>query len=277
VGSCLDYIKRKGGTYAARQAVTSIDVEEGMVSGVTVNGKDKKTADIYVSAMSPYALRQVLPASAFKYDYFQDLTYFENAPSLSIQLWFDRKLTNVDVTFFSMDCIFNTYADLSNVLPHIFKGGSMFEMVLSPADATRYLPDEIIFEKTVADVKRLFPAAREAVVTKWKVVRERQGVYRPFPGMEKHRPYQRSPLNNLYLTGDYTKTHVSSGGMEAAIWTANKCAELISEDKLNKRVVLNTEFQPPRWANAMIRPSILMAAGLAGLKIGKSVLQLLSR
>src|SRR5674536_131704 len=76
-----------------------------------------------------------------------------------------------------------------------------------------------------AQIRKLFPIAREAEVRKWKVVRERQGVYRAYPGMEKRRPYQRSPYDNFYLTGDYTKTHVSSGGMEAATWTANHCSE----------------------------------------------------
>ncbi|MEN6473570.1 MAG: FAD-dependent oxidoreductase [Syntrophaceae bacterium] len=277
VGSCLEYIKRKGGIYATRQAVTAIDVEQGRISGVTINGKEKKNADIYVSAMSPYALRKVMPADAYKYQYFQDLTFFENAPSLSIQIWFDKKLTDIDVTFFSTGCIFNTYADLSNVLPHIFKGGSMFEMVLSPADATKHLPDEVIFDKVHADMKRLFPAAREAKVKKYKVVRERQGVYRPFPGMEKHRPYQRSPLSNFYLTGDYTKTHVSSGGMEAAIWTANHCAEVIVQDKLKKQVVLNTEFNPPRLINALIRPSMFATACLLAVSIGKILLRIFDR
>ena len=74
-----------------------------------------------------------------------DLWWFQYAPSLSLQVWFDRKLTDVDVTFFYNDCIFNTYADLSNVLPHIFSGGSMFEMVISPADHVQGLPDKVIF------------------------------------------------------------------------------------------------------------------------------------
>jgi len=277
VGSCLDYIKKKGGTFASRQAVTAINVEHGKIVGATINGTEQKTADIYVSAMSPYALRKVLPADVFKYEYFQDLTYFENAPSMSIQIWFDKKLTDIDVTFFSTGCIFNTYADLSNVLPHIFKSGSMFEMVLSPADATRHLPDEVIFDKVYADLKRLFPAAREAKVKKYKVVRERQGVYRPFPGMEKHRPYQRSPLSNFYLTGDYTKTHVSSGGMEAAIWTANHCTEVIIQDKLKKRIALNAEFNSPKCINALIRPSMFAAACLSVLSVGKILVRLFAR
>jgi uncharacterized protein with NAD-binding domain and iron-sulfur cluster len=183
VDNCLDFIKGKGGTCELDKAVTSINIEDGKVKSVTVNGSEERTADLYVSAISPYALRRVMPAESFKLDYFQDLWHFQYAPSLSLQTWFDRKLTDIDVTFFSNDCIFNTYADLSNVLPDVFKGGSMFEMVLSPADHIEGLPDEVIFDTAIAQIKKLFPIAREAEVRKWKVVRERQGVYRPFPGM----------------------------------------------------------------------------------------------
>ncbi len=272
VGSCLDYIKSKGGYFETRKMVTSINCENNKIKSVIVNGKDEYKADIYVCAMSPYSLRKVIPKESFKYKYFQDLAHFQESPSLSIQVWFDRKLTDVDVTFFSTDCIFNTYADLANVLPHIFKGGSMFEMVIAPADAVRYLPDEVIYEKTIEDIKRLFPGARQANVKKYRVVRERQGVYRPLPGMEKHRPYQRTPYPNLYLTGDYTKTHVSSGGMEAAIWTANHCSKLIIQDKLNKRVELNVEFATPKGLTSLVRPLIYagaLMASMAGAKIIK--------
>lgn len=281
VGSCLDYIKKKGGTFETKKRVTAINVKDGKIENVMVNGKEKHTADIYISAMSPFSLRRVIPRELYKYNYFQDLTHFEDSPSLSIQIWFDRKLTDVDVTFFSTDCIFNTYADLGNVLPHIFKGGSMMEMVIAPADANRHLPDEIIFDKTITDIKKLFPVAREAKVKKYRVVRERQGVYRPFPGMEAHRPFQRSPLSNFYLTGDYTKTPVSSGGMEAAIWTANRCSELILQDKLKKNMVLNTEFKPPKAFVPFVRPAMYggVAAGLVALAcvLGKLVARVAAR
>ncbi|MBU1672060.1 MAG: FAD-dependent oxidoreductase [Actinobacteria bacterium] len=243
VDNCLDYIRGKGGTVALNQAVTAINLEGGQVTSVVVNDSEVKEADIYISAISPYSLRRVLPDEAFDMEYFRDLWHFQHAPSMSLQVWFDRKLTDIDVTFFSTDCIFNTYADLSNVLPHIFKGGSMFEMVLSPADHIQGLPDRVIFDIAIEQIRDIFPEAREAEVRKWKVVRERQGVYRASPGMESHRPFQRSPVDNLYLTGDYTKTHVSSGGMEAAIWNANKTAELIAADRLDESISLNVEFE----------------------------------
>ncbi len=274
VDTCLDYIHGKGGKTELRKAVTAINMEDGKVKSVTVDGEER-TADIYVSAISPYALRRVLPKEAFFYEYFRDLWHFRYAPSLSLQVWFDRKLTDVDVTFFSNNCIFNTYADLSNVLPHIFKGGTMFEMVLSPADHIEGLPDEVIFDIAIKQIRALFPTAQDAEVLKYKVVRERQGVYRALPGMEKHRPYQRSPLDNLYLTGDYTKTHVSSGGMEAAIWNANHVAEVIALDKLGRTISLNVEWKPKKGFTPLLKPATQVGAAMGGLALARKALKAL--
>ena len=153
----------------------------------------------------------------------------------------------------------------------------MFEMVLSPADHLIGLPDEVIFDTAIEQIKKLFPLAREAEVRKWKVVRERQGVYRPAPGMEAHRPFQRSPYANFYLTGDYTKTHVSSGGMEAAIWNANKVAELIAADKLGKTISLNEDFNPDRGLMPYIKPAMRygppLVGALAAWKIGRRLIR----
>ncbi len=276
VNRCLEYIRERGGTCEPGKAATAINVEGGRVRSVAVGGEER-TADLYVSAVSPYALRRLLPDESFRLEYFQDLWHFRYAPSLSLQVWFDRKLTDVDVTFFSTDCVFNTYADLSNVLPHVFRGGSMFEMVLSPADHIKGLPDDVIFEKCIGQIRDLFPAAREAEVRKYRVVRERQGVYRAYPGMEKHRPYQRSPYENLYITGDYTKTHVSSGGMEAAVWTANHCAEVIAADKLGRSISLNEDFDSDRDLMPFIKTATRLAPGGIALAAAPGLLRRLSR
>jgi 15-cis-phytoene desaturase len=264
VDSCLSYIRERGGTAETGRTVRAIEVEDGEISGIDVDG-EKVTADLYVSALTPFALRRLLPDESFALEYFRDLWHFQYAPSMSLQVWFDRKLTDVDVTFFSNDCIFNTYADLSNVLPDEFTGGSMFEMVISPADHVQGLPDRVIFDIAIEQIRELFPTAADAGVKKYRLVRERQGVYRPYPGMESHRPFQRSPYKNLYLTGDYTRTHVSSGGMEAAIWNSNKTAELIAADKLGKTVSLNVEFRPNEPLMKMVKPLAAVVLGAATL------------
>ena len=198
-------------------------IEDGEVKCVVITAR-RTAPPTSTYAISPYSLRRVLPDDAFYFDYFRDLWNFQMAPSLSFMVWFDRKLTDVDLTFFSYDCIFNTYADMSNVLPHVYKGGSMLEMVISPADHVEGLPDEVIADIAIGQIKALFPEARESKVLKWKVVRARQGVYRALPGMESHRTRSSARPNGKLLPHRRlnTKTHVSSGGMEAAIWTANK-------------------------------------------------------
>jgi len=277
VDSCLSYIREKGGVAGLGKAVTSINVEDSDVTGVVINGSETVEADIYVSAMSPYSLRRVLPEESFSLPYFRDLWYFQLAPSLSLQVWFDRKVTEVDVTFFSNDTIFNTYADLSNVLPGVFPGGSMFEMVLSPADSIRDLPDELIFKIAIGQIRNIFPTARDAEVKKWKVIRQRQGVYRPYPGMEQHRPFQRSPYGNFYVTGDFTRTPVSSGGMEAAIWNANKVAELVATDSLGEEISLNVDYLPYERLMKTIKVLKPLQTGLLALGAAAALHKILKR
>ncbi len=162
VDSCLDYIRAKGGKLELEKAVTAINVEDGQITSVTINGTEQRKADIYVSAISPYSLRTVLPNEAYYYEYFQDLQHFTMAPSLSFMVWYDKKLTDCDLTIFTYDCIFNTYADMSNVLPHVYKGGTMFEMVISPADHVEGLPDEVIADIAINQLKGLFPRPARA-------------------------------------------------------------------------------------------------------------------
>jgi 15-cis-phytoene desaturase len=263
VDTCLDYIRNRGGEFSLGKAVTAVNVEDGRIKNIVVNGSETMEADLYVSTLMPFALRRVLPDEAYNLEYFRDLWYFQHAPSLSLQVWFDRKLTDVDVTFFSNDCVFNTYADLSNVLPHIHKGGSMFEMVLTPADHLTGLPDQVIFDMAIEQIKDRFPLARQAQVKKWVIVRQRNGIYRPSPGMEAHRPFQRSPYANFYVGGSFAKTSVSSDGMEAAIWNANKVAELIAADKLGKTISLNVDYRPSEPLMKLMKPQVLGGAALA--------------
>jgi uncharacterized protein with NAD-binding domain and iron-sulfur cluster len=90
--------------------------------------------------------------------------------------------------------------------------------------------------------------------------------------MEKRRPFQRSPYQNFYLTGDFTKTHVSSGGMEAAVWNANKVSELIAADKMGKMISLNKEFKTNEPLLKLMKTSVL-----GGVALALAVLALLSR
>jgi hypothetical protein len=51
--------------------------------------------------------------------------------------------------------------------------------------------------------------------------------------------------------------------MEAAIWNANKAAELIAADKLGQAITLNREFKVNEPLMKLMKPSVLAGAALA--------------
>ncbi len=258
--------------------VSGLDIKGAKVAGIELADGEKLEADIYLSAMAFYDLRRVLPEEAFDYQYFRNLHYIDDAPSVSVQIWFDRYVTDMTYIAAQMDGIFNCFADLNHIVPRFAEGatGSMIELVLTPSHHLMPLADERIFNMTLEELKFLVPACAEAGVTKWTVVKKRQGVFAQQPGADKYRPVQRSPLSNLYLCGDYTRTFISAG-MENACASANLAVGYILEDTRDEYVKLFskvTYFTP--WlrkaafgaaaAGGMLAAGSLMKKGLGGKK-----------
>jgi uncharacterized protein with NAD-binding domain and iron-sulfur cluster len=57
-----------------------------------------------------------------------------------------------------------------------------------------------------AALRRYFPAMREARVTRSLVMREAEATFAPDPEAEALRPGTRTPIQGLYLAGDWTAT-----------------------------------------------------------------------
>ena len=67
----VSWFPRKGGEVFLNKGVTSINVEDGKVKSFTLEGGEDVSADLYVSAISPYALRTVLPDESCNLEYFR--------------------------------------------------------------------------------------------------------------------------------------------------------------------------------------------------------------
>ncbi len=238
VQKAVDYITSRGGKIVTGKGVKSINLENNWVKNITpIQGRNMR-GDIYVSALPLQELRKVLPSKAFDYQYFENLWRFEEAPSLSAQLWFDRKVLRLQNIATGIGTIFNWFADLTQIVPEAFPHeGSMLEMVITPCKHLLPLHDDAIFARVLRDLHRILPESREAQVLKWKIVRERQGVFAQRPHLDRYRPPQRTPLSNLYLAGDFTRAG-HSAGMEGAVVSGKLAAMTIFKDKRGEMVDL---------------------------------------
>jgi 15-cis-phytoene desaturase len=264
------YIEDRGGRIALGRKVESIATYRNRVTGIEMEDGLTETADVYVCALPFYELRSVVPKSALNYRFFQNLWHLQEAPSVSVQIWFDRFVTDMQHIAAQMEGIFNCFADLHTIVPSFAEGaqGSMVEFVLTPAFHLMDLPNDFIFRKTLEEFERVMPAAKDGVAEKWVVVKGRQGVFAQRPGVDKFRPGQRTPYLNLYLCGDYTKTFISAG-MENACASANLAVGHILEDYLGLREVL---FSKPTYFTPYLRSGLAAAVGLAlSLKVVHSL------
>jgi uncharacterized protein with NAD-binding domain and iron-sulfur cluster len=265
------YIEERGGKVLMGKRVGGLAVKGARVDGIELADGEKLEADVYLSAMPFYDLRRVLPEEAFDYQYFRNLHYIDDAPSVSVQIWFDRFVTDMTYIAAQMDGIFNCFADLNHIVPR-FAGdarGSMIELVLTPSHHLMPLADERIYRMTLEELRFLVPACDGAEVTKWTVVKKRQGVFAQQPGADKYRPVQRSPLANLYLCGDYTRTFISAG-MENACASANLAVGYILEDTRDEYVQL---FSKASYLTPWLRKAAFGAAAGGGLLAASALLK----
>lgn len=249
-----DYITARGGEVQLNAPLKQIVLNtDGTVSHFVMRGMNGShdydvTADAYVSAMSVDALKLLLPETWKDSDYFKKLGGLEGVPVINVQIWFDRKLTNVDQLLFSRSPLLSVYADMSNTCKeYADPDKSMLEMVLAPAADWIGASDAEIIDATIAELAKLFPdqIPQPAQVLKAKVLKTPRSVYKAIPGRQQYRPSQVSPIANFFLSGSYTMQQYL-GSMEGAVLSGKLTAKAINQPSAHKTT------QTPRTSDQTI-------------------------
>jgi 15-cis-phytoene desaturase len=233
----VDYITAGGGevhTHAPlKKIVTRPDdgtVEKFVLRGLNGAADQDVIADAYVSAMPVDVMKVLMPDAWRDIEYFQKLDELEGVPVISVQIWFDRKLTNIDHTLFSRSPILSVYSDMSNSCKaYEDPDKSMLELVVAPAETWIDQSDAAIVEATLKELEKLFPEQlpTPAKVLKTHVVKTPRSIYTAIPGREAFRPAQTSPIANFFLSGSYT-AQPFFGSMEGAVLSGKLAATAIA-------------------------------------------------
>ena len=236
----VDYITQRGGEVRLNAPLKKIMTDEnGAINGFLLRGlngaeDEVLTADAYVSAMSVDALKLMLPPAWKEKPFFKEMSKLEGVEVINLHLWFDRKITEIDHLLFSRSPLLSVYADMSNTCKeYADPDKSMLELVLAPAKDWIAKSDEDIIEATMLELKRLFPqhfdGDNQAKLLKSKVVKTPRSVYRAIAGTQAVKPTQKTPVENFYLAGSYTKQEYL-GSMEGAVLSGKLAAKAIARD-----------------------------------------------
>lgn len=228
-GGCRAAMERRGGEVRTRAGVREIRIADGRAAGVVLEDGGEATADFYLAAVPHNVLPALLPPPVVEREPdFANLCHLRFAPITGVHMWFDGVvMTEPFLTL--LDC--STQWIFNKTLLYAPDGtpdgsGQYLQLVISACYDLLPRSREEIIELCRGELRRVLPAAREAHLLKATVIKETAATFSPEPGCDRWRPSQRSPVNNLFLAGDWTATGWPAT-MEGAVRSGYLAAEAI--------------------------------------------------
>ncbi|MEE9199700.1 MAG: hydroxysqualene dehydroxylase HpnE [Dehalococcoidia bacterium] len=209
------YIREGGGEVMLKKGVASLMLEGRHIAGVALSDGDLLTADYYVSAVPYHVLPSILPPVLRDDPFFSRASGLTSSPIVNVHIWYDRPVAGFEFAAFlnsRVQWVFNK----SRMLRH--GGGKGQYLCLSISGAREYIdmPKEAIQKSFLEEMERVLPRARAAQVVQVTVVKEPKATFSPAPGALRYRLPSRTPVENLFLAGEWTNTDWPST-MEGAV------------------------------------------------------------
>lgn len=211
-----------------RAVVSTIDVADGAVTGVTLNDGEHIAADAVICAVPVWNIRGLLdkvPGHEAVYAAADRLT---PVPIVSVNLYLDRDIGMTDwgEILYGGEGVLEQVWDRQRMHGREPKDNYFYSTTVSASyDLIGKTNDEIV-ETQMAVLRRYFPAAKEAQVVHGHVVRMPRSTYAQRPGTAGIRPDQRTSVRGLALAGDWTRTDWTTT-MEGAAQSAARAVDVV--------------------------------------------------
>ena len=244
-GRLTEWLTSRGTTIRLQAAVEQIELAGDRVTGAKLSSGEVVVGDEFIVALPFFRVRSILPESLAAHPDLAGIERLEAAPISSVHLWFDRPITELPhAVFVDRLCqwMFNRTAigaltKQPGVAGSDQREGPVFANAGNPSGAIRSAPDpatpakelkatgehyyqivisasrelagqsrEAILAQVLAELTAVWPETARATLLHSRQVTEHRAVFSPLPGVDELRPWQQSPIGNLQLAGDWTRT-----------------------------------------------------------------------
>jgi len=150
----------------------------------------------------------------------------ESAPITGVHLWFDRAITELPHAVLVGQLSQWLFARGSSASSENQSREHYYQVVISASRELAGRSRDDVIQQIVAELKSVFPAARDAQLLRGRVVTEQEAVFSVRPNADRGRPPQQTPIANLTMAGDWTATGWPST-MEGAVRSGYLAAECV--------------------------------------------------
>jgi squalene-associated FAD-dependent desaturase len=230
------YFESRGGVLLRGARAERIEVEDGRAVGVRGSRRPLareaiaagepsrpllESADVVVSAVPPQALAPLLPAESLGLAPFDALPRFGGVPIVSVELWLDRVVVDrvmLGLRHSEMEWVFDKGRLYGRSGPP-----QHLAFIVSAAYRSAPKPNAELVAAAEAALRRYFPAMAGATVQRSLVQRDPLATFASTPELEAVRPGPVTPIQGLFLAGDWTATGLPAT-IEGAVRSGNAAA-----------------------------------------------------
>jgi hydroxysqualene dehydroxylase len=220
-----DFITARGGKVDLERNVMSLLISEGRCEGVQAGG-ERIEASAVVSAVPWAQFAALLPRELLLAEpFFTNILSLRPAPIISINLWFDRPVTELEFVGLrgtTIQWLFNKGKILGTAENYV-------SLVLSGAHDHVGRSKEDLQAMALAELGLLLPEVGAAKLVHSLIVKERFATFSPRWEVEAMRPTARTPVPGLVLAGDWTATGLPAT-IEGAVQSGYTAARTILEN-----------------------------------------------
>jgi uncharacterized protein with NAD-binding domain and iron-sulfur cluster len=218
------YIEAKGGEVRVN-ALARVRIEAGRIAGVEVRGEPLDVSAV-VAAVPWFALESLLVGEVAPLArIIAAASQMASKPIVTVNLWYDRAVMDdvfVGLPGREMQWVFDKRRAFGEAASHL-------SLVASGADALVGADNATLVALAAREVAASIPGAREAVLTRGTVIREKRATFSLAPG-EPARPGVETPVPDLFLAGDWIET-----GLPGTIESAAAAGHLAAVALLSNR------------------------------------------
>jgi squalene-associated FAD-dependent desaturase len=238
-----------------KTGVRSVEIDEGSASGLVLRDGSRLDADFVVlSAPFNRVLDLLGPSASAQVPALARVDQFHSSPITGVHLWFDREVCPLDHAVLvgrTVQWVFN-HSALQGRRGEPSEG-QYLQLVVSAAYDLAPLTNDAILRIALDDLAALWPAASDAQLLRWRVVTEHGATFSVRPGVEAIRPPQRTPIEGLFLAGDWTATGWPAT-MEGAVRSGYLAAEGILADLGHPEPLVRPDLKSPLLSRLLLGP-----------------------
>ncbi len=220
------FITGHGGSIYLLNPVTKFVRRDDRIQSV-VTRKQQFDAPWVIAAVPPFALTAIAGDSAIPAltEALTSLEKFEYNPIITIHIFLRSELPSRFPLAISRSPLQWIFSHPGRKTPGNLYG---YALVISAAEEWAARPQEEILQMAVNELQRLFAsvAAPELRPVKYKIIKEKRATIKQTPASLAWRPPADTPLQNLFLAGDWTDTGLPAT-IEGAVKSGRTAVERI--------------------------------------------------